>query len=237
MKQEKFILGHRGFSGISPENTELSFDLAYKFGFDGVELDIHLTKDQKLVIIHDENTERTSKNFLEIKKSSLEELRKEDQSKFFKVKVPFQKILTFEEFLKKYIDKFKFINVEIKTDVFHYENIEQIIYDAILPYKEKWHKLIFSSFNFKSLEIMHKIDPEVQLAFLWWTKTQFNSIPQEKFNIIKYFNPWTEIYYKDRKKYDSFEKKYMFWTIKSEKKFHEFQQNEKTFCLISNYLF
>ncbi|AAT27691.1 glycerophosphodiester phosphodiesterase family protein [[Mycoplasma] mobile] len=234
---EKLILAHRGFSSISPENTKLSFDLAYLFGFDGVELDVHLTKDKKLVIIHDENTIRTSKINSIISKSNLIDLEKQDMGAFWKLKLPNQKILTLEEFLHLYIDKFKIINIEIKTDVEHYVDIEKIIYQVILPFKDKWDKLVFSSFNFESLEILNQMDKNIQLAFLWWTKGQFNKIDPEKFKFIKYFNPWIEIYFKDIEKYDSFSKKYMFWTIKSSKSFKKFQKMEKAFCLISNYLY
>lgn len=53
--ENKYILGHRGHFDKAPENTKLAFDLALKHNFDGVELDIHLTKDNKIVIIHDES--------------------------------------------------------------------------------------------------------------------------------------------------------------------------------------
>lgn len=57
---QPILIAHRGYSAISPENSFLAFELAYQFCFSAVELDVHLTKDQQLVIIHDANTKRTS---------------------------------------------------------------------------------------------------------------------------------------------------------------------------------
>ena len=53
------IFGHRGFSGKYPENTMLAFEKAVEIGCDGIELDVHLTKDNVLVIIHDEDIKRS----------------------------------------------------------------------------------------------------------------------------------------------------------------------------------
>ena len=52
------IIGHRGAKGIAPENSLSGFKKAVELGIDGVELDVHLTKDGKLVVIHDMNLKR-----------------------------------------------------------------------------------------------------------------------------------------------------------------------------------
>lgn len=49
-------IGHRGFSGLYPENTMLSFQKALEAGVDGFEFDTHLTKDGEIVVIHDEKS-------------------------------------------------------------------------------------------------------------------------------------------------------------------------------------
>ena len=54
------IYGHRGYSGKYPENTMLAFRKAAEAGCDGIELDVQLTKDGKLVVIHDETVDRTT---------------------------------------------------------------------------------------------------------------------------------------------------------------------------------
>ena len=53
-------LAHRGYSYLYPENTMLAFQKAIERGFDGIETDVHLTKDGYLVLCHDETIDRTS---------------------------------------------------------------------------------------------------------------------------------------------------------------------------------
>ena len=53
-------IAHRGFSGNYPENTMLAFEKAIEAGADGIELDVHFTKDGEIVVIHDERVDRTS---------------------------------------------------------------------------------------------------------------------------------------------------------------------------------
>ena len=54
------IVGHRGSSKIAPENTAAAANLAWSQGADAVEIDVHLTADNKIVAIHDKNTKRTA---------------------------------------------------------------------------------------------------------------------------------------------------------------------------------
>ena len=54
------IFGHRGAKGTYPENTLLSFKKAIEIGVDGLELDVHVTKDGEVVVIHDETLDRTT---------------------------------------------------------------------------------------------------------------------------------------------------------------------------------
>lgn len=53
------IYGHRWYSAKYPENTLLSFQKAIEYGADGIELNVHLTKDGRIVVCHDETIDRT----------------------------------------------------------------------------------------------------------------------------------------------------------------------------------
>ena len=65
---------HRGFSGKYPENTLLAFSKAIEEGVDGIENDVHLTKDGVLVVMHDELVDRTTNGKGYIKDKTYEEL-------------------------------------------------------------------------------------------------------------------------------------------------------------------
>ena len=65
------ILGHRGASGYAPENTLEAFRLAMDMGADGFELDVHLSKDGELIVMHDETVDRTTDGHGQIRSFTL----------------------------------------------------------------------------------------------------------------------------------------------------------------------
>ena len=75
MNNIPFIWAHRGASGSAPENTLVAFKRAIDLGADGIELDIQLTKDDEIVVCHDEKIDRTSDGKGWLKDYTLEELR------------------------------------------------------------------------------------------------------------------------------------------------------------------
>ena len=70
------VFGHRGYSGMYPENTMLSFQKAAETGCYGIELDVQLTKDGRLVVIHDETIDRTTDGTGAVVDYTFEELRR-----------------------------------------------------------------------------------------------------------------------------------------------------------------
>ena len=77
------IIGHRGAKGIAPENSLSGFKKAVELRIDGIELDVHLTKDRKLIVIHDMDLQRLAGLKIPIKQLTFKELKEYDISKFF----------------------------------------------------------------------------------------------------------------------------------------------------------
>jgi glycerophosphoryl diester phosphodiesterase len=73
-----FTIGHRGAMGVEPENTLRSFIRADREGLDGIELDLHLSKDDELVVMHDATVDRTTDGTGAIADLTLAELRELD---------------------------------------------------------------------------------------------------------------------------------------------------------------
>ena len=69
------VIGHRGARCCAPENTIPSFRLALEAGVDGVEMDIHMTRDGEVVVIHDDTLERTTTGSGYVKDHTLRELK------------------------------------------------------------------------------------------------------------------------------------------------------------------
>src|SRR4030042_5509925 len=70
------VIAHRGFSGKYPENTLLSFKKAVELGVDWIETDVHVSKDHRVIIIHDLDLSRTTTGKGCISSKTLEEIRK-----------------------------------------------------------------------------------------------------------------------------------------------------------------
>ena len=156
---------HRGFSGRYPENTMLAFQKALEAGCEGMEFDVHLTKDQELVIIHDERIDRTSNSSGYVKDMTYEELCRVDFSYKWQGQVPFQKIPTLREYFELVKNRNILNNIELKTGVFEYPGIEQAVYDLIREFHME-DRVIISSFNHHSVMRMKTLDASLPCGFL-----------------------------------------------------------------------
>ena len=70
-----WVIGHRGAAGLAPENTLAGFEHAVRLGVDAVELDVHLSADEHLVVIHDERVDRTTNGTGEVAATAFDVLR------------------------------------------------------------------------------------------------------------------------------------------------------------------
>ena len=88
------IVAHRGSRINRPENTLAAFEEAVRVGADGIELDIHLSKDGEVVVIHDETVDRTTDGCGRISQMTVADLRELDAGAWFDVAFAGQKIPT-----------------------------------------------------------------------------------------------------------------------------------------------
>lgn len=159
------IWGHRGASGHAPENTLPAFKMAADMGADGVELDIQLTKDGEIVICHDETIDRTSNGAGWLKDFTFAELRALDFSNgnaaYEGVKIP-----TMEEVFDLLAPTGLTINIELKTGIIFYEQIEEKILE--LAKKMDWEdRVIYSSFNHYSVRKIRELNPDAKVGLLY----------------------------------------------------------------------
>ena len=159
------IWAHRGASGYAPENTLPAFKMAADMGADGVELDIQLTKDDQIVVCHDERIDRTSNGAGRIQDYTLDELRKFDfcngNKAFEGTKIP-----TMEEVFDLLDPTGLTINIELKTGEIFYPQLEEKILE--LTKRKGWmDRVIFSSFNHYSIMKIKELAPEAKTGFLY----------------------------------------------------------------------
>ncbi len=160
------IWAHRGCSQRYPENTLLAFEKAAKLnGLTGIELDIQLTKDGRLVVCHDEKVDRTTDGTGEIRKKTLAELKK---LRIDAGKGKWEQIPQMEEVLELLKEKLKsglLLNIELKNSVFPYEGMEEKILDLVRHYKVE-ESIIYSSFYALSLERIKTLEPYAKTGIL-----------------------------------------------------------------------
>ena len=159
------VWAHRGASGYAPENTIPAFKLAVEQKADGVELDVHLSSDGKLMVIHDETVDRTSNGTGRVVDMTCQELKKLDFSNgmpgYKDVRIP-----TLKEVYGLLKNTNLTINVEIKCDVVIYYGI----WDKVIELEREMGmqgRIIYSSFNHYSLLKVRRLDPNAVCGLLY----------------------------------------------------------------------
>lgn len=160
------IFAHRGVSINYPENTMAAFQAASKLPIAGIELDVHLTADKEVVVIHDETIDRTSNGSGYVKDFTLQQLRTFDFGSWFSREFGDEVIPTLGEVLELFAGTNHRINIELKTDIIAYEGIEALVLKEVAA-QQMTERVIISSFNHESLQTISKIAPYIESAALF----------------------------------------------------------------------
>lgn len=159
------IIAHRGLSGFYPENTMLAFKKCLNLNIYGIELDVQKTKDNQLVVIHDEKVDRTFNGTGYIKDMTLKEIQALNSSfKNYKNNKDC-KIPTLKEVLLLFKPTDFIINIELKNNKIKYKNLEEDVINLVKELKME-RKVIISSFRMKSLNKLKAISPKVARSYL-----------------------------------------------------------------------
>lgn len=160
------IFAHRGASYYAPENTLPAFELAHEQGADGIELDVQLTKDGKVVVIHDETIDRVSTGTGYVRDYTLSELRKFSFHNQIREYAGHAEIPLLREVLKLVKPWGIKVNIELKTGIFWYPEIEEKIVRIVWE-ENMEEKVIYSSFNHYSIQKIQEIKPDADVAYLF----------------------------------------------------------------------
>ena len=160
-------LAHRGFSGKYPENTQAAFLAAMEEGrCDGLESDVHLSKDGEPVIIHDATLERTSDGNGPVGDHTFAELRKLDIGAWMGVQFAREKIMHLDELLGLVIAHDKILNLEVKNFEVFYQGIEEKVIGRIRAVGAA-DRVFLSSFNHISMKLCKQLDAGIPVGLLY----------------------------------------------------------------------
>ena len=206
VEKKIYIIGHRGATGLAPENTIVSFLKAFEIGVDAVELDVHLSADNILVVYHDftlkpELTRTADGNWLSvweglpIKELTLAELKNYDVGRLkpytsYASRYPHQKPVDGEriptlneviDLLKRHPDKKTQLWIEIKTSPEKHKVSQspEVAAEAVVQMLREQYlskRVRILSFDWRSLVHVQKIAPDISTVYLSHTGIRLNNI-------------------------------------------------------------
>jgi glycerophosphoryl diester phosphodiesterase len=153
-------IAHRGASSMAPENTLASANLAWKLGADAVECDIYLTKDKRIMVMHDGNTKRTTGENYVIKNTKSRVLRKLDDGSYKDPKYKGEKIPFLSELIAT-VPQGKELVIEIKCGSEILPILKKVIKSA-----GKQKQMIFIAFDWQTILDCKKMFPENKCYWL-----------------------------------------------------------------------
>ncbi len=162
-----FIFAHRGASAHAPENTLAAFELAVEQNADGIELDVKLSADGHVVVIHDATVDRTTGARGRVKDMSLADLRSLEAGNSFSQNFSGERIPTLEQVFEA-VGKRTFINVELTN----YTTPRDHLVESACMLVKKFNlqkRVIFSSFYPPNLSKAMSYLPEVPRGLLAYT--------------------------------------------------------------------
>lgn len=158
------IFGHRGASKYAPENTLIAFQTAFDQGAPAIELDVMLSVDEKLVVIHDTTVDRTTNSSGKVNELTLDALKKIDAGSKFTTKYNGERIPTLEEVFDLTKGRF-LVNIELKNYHSPADCLVEKVIDLVVNRKMN-DSVIFSSFLPGNIIKVRKRLPNVPSALL-----------------------------------------------------------------------
>ena len=156
------IIAHRGASSVAPENTLASFQRAIYFGADYFELDVRLSKDDSLIVIHDDSLQRTTNGEGAVADFSYAELKQLDAGSWFDAKFAGEKLPTLKEALRAAKKNDIKVCIEIKSLK---PGIVGDILDMVDALNMQDHVIIFG-FDADQVAKAKKLRPDVPARYL-----------------------------------------------------------------------
>ena len=176
-KSTEFI-AHRGLSGMFVENTVSAFNAAGKQDYFGIESDVHVTRDGKFIIFHDDTTKRLCPLNFKVEKTRYATLRL--------LPVKLHRMPNLEEYIECCANYKKTAVLELKNPMSN-ENVKNIV--SLIDNKNYLQNTIFISFDGQNLEYIRKIkeDQPVQFLASKFTSKVFDYIRKNMFDLdIRY---------------------------------------------------
>jgi glycerophosphoryl diester phosphodiesterase len=166
LEKGPIAIAHRGDPLAKPQNTRSAFVSAMQYDIGMIETDVNMTKDGRLVVIHDQKVDNTSNGTGKVFDHTLSELEEFDFGSWMGEAFGGERILTLDEFIELTREKVPSLNIEIKNGPIHYPDIEEKTISIVKKY-DMVDRVIISSFDHFALRKIKEIEPKVLTAILY----------------------------------------------------------------------
>ena len=162
------LIGHRGYPALCPENTLASFEGAMQAGCDMIELDVTLTKDRKVVVIHDDTLDRTTTGKGPVRGHTLAEIQALDAGSWFDARFAAERVPELSEVIRRTAGRCM-LNIEIKESAFEADYPADAIEHQVVKLVKTsgaMDRVIISSFDKRILERIAAMDAPPAVAYI-----------------------------------------------------------------------
>ena len=157
-------IAHRGASALAPENTMAAFEKAVELGADAIELDLHISRDGELVVIHDDTLDRTTDGQGPVHARSLQELKQLEAGRWFGERFADQRLPTLAEVLDRFAGKV-LLALEVKGGSAFFCGIEERVV-SVLHEHQVIERVAVASFDHHALLRLKALEPSLRTAAL-----------------------------------------------------------------------
>jgi glycerophosphoryl diester phosphodiesterase len=176
-----YIIAHRGICGKAPENTLAAFDLACATpGIDMIELDVRLSRDEEVIVLHDRTLQRTSTGNGAARQYTVEEIKQFDAGSWFHPSFASERIPTLRDVLQ-FINGRRWLNIELKSDYLHREKplllerkVTELVKSSLMG-----RSVLFSSFDHRMVANIKRMDPEAFTGVIYNAYRDFGRLPSK----------------------------------------------------------
>ena len=166
-RSRPLIFAHRGLSSLAPENTFAAFRKARELNVAGIELDVHICAENKLIVAHDDTFARTAGDNRAIKNLFLREIREIDVGAWFDPAFNGEKPPILEDVIEEFCPEM-YIDIELKTKMVKDDMLPQLVAEKIIAFGDKiMNSISISSFNPFALVAFKRLCPKIPVALIW----------------------------------------------------------------------
>ncbi len=158
-------IAHRGAAGTRPELTAVAFDRAIELGVDMIELDVQLTRDRRLVVLHDTELGRTVSGHGAVRDRDLAQLQALDAGSWFDPAYAGARVMSLDEVIERTRGRVA-LNVEIKSPEEDWRSTAEVL-ARLLDATQQVDSVVVSSFAMGALRALRALAGRYRLAILW----------------------------------------------------------------------